>query len=58
MKTYVDNGYKYWYDISLRFWVIYSVDGEMNQTDNADYYPNKQRMLMVYPFLKFTTITE
>ena len=37
MKTYIKNGFKYFYDNSVRLWTIYKIDSEGNQVGDADY---------------------
>lgn len=55
MKTYEWNGYRFYYDTSLKLWTIYQIDSRGNQISReADYYQTKQELLKYYPALKFT----
>lgn len=53
MKTYEDNGYRYWWDWTLKMWAIYSIDSNGNQVGNADYHGTKERLKTNYPQLQF-----
>lgn len=54
MKTYQDNGYRYWYDPSLRSWTIIPVDGEGNQIGSAGYTGGGRKFFhKAFPMLKF-----
>lgn len=56
MKTYQDNGYRYYYDTHIRMWTIYVIDQLNNQVGNADYHANKSRLIVNYPMLQFKTL--
>lgn len=53
MKTYEDNGYRYWYDFRIRSWTIHKVDSDGFQDGNASYFAIKKHMLISFPILKF-----
>jgi len=54
MKTYEDNGYRYWYDTKIKMWTIYPIDSKGNQSSKgAEYYGYKEQLLRNYPVLKF-----
>ena len=53
MKTYEDNGYRYFYDFYIKSWTIYEIDLEGFQVGNADYFSNKKQLIISYPTLKF-----
>jgi hypothetical protein len=55
MKTYKDNGYRYYYDWHLQMWVIYPVDDQGNQItdEEVDYQPNRVELVKYYPKFKF-----
>jgi len=52
MKTYEDNGHRYYYDRTLRFWVIYKIDSEGNQVDDSCYYNDKKQLKENHPEIK------
>lgn len=53
-KTYEHNGYRYYYDQSLRLWTIYKIDLIGNQiSKEADYFVNKKELIIYHPTLKF-----
>ena len=51
MKTYEQNGYRFFYDFHLRMWTIYKIDNNGNQLGSAEYY-SKDRLLLNYSFIK------
>lgn len=56
MKTYEDNGFRYFWDYHIKMWTIYPIDKEGNQTSKgAEHYGYKEQLLKNYPCLKFVT---
>ena len=53
MKTYLHENTRYYWDFYLKFWVVYKVDTNGNQIDEAEYYANKKQLLANYPNFKF-----
>lgn len=56
MKTYYDNGYRYFYDWHLQLWTIYKIDIEGNQFGDADYKNNRKDLIRFYPDFKFSIV--
>ena len=62
MKTYQDNGYQYFFDKSIKSWILYPVNENGNRIESNDdhdfleseYFTNKNHMIKVYPQLTFT----
>ncbi len=53
MKTYQENGKRYWFDWSIKSWTLINIDDKGNQIGNAEYYANKTQLIRNYPTLKF-----
>ena len=53
MKTYIDHGYLYYYDTSLRLWTIYPVNEKRNQLADAEYFSCKELLKLSFPELEF-----
>lgn len=59
MKTYQDNGFRYFYDASFRLWTIYEIDKEGNQVSKeAEHFGDKAQLLAVYPGLLFNVVSD
>lgn len=51
--TYQHQNLRYYYDGKAFGWVVYQVDEEGQQTETAEYYPNKTILKLHYPEFNF-----
>lgn len=57
MKTYEDNGFRYFWDYHIKMWTIYPIDKDGNQiSKGAEHYGYKEQLKRNYPQLIFKPV--